>query len=236
VEQLLHAFVQEAQHLFGNDLVAVILYGSAATEEHVRGRSDINTVVALHRVTSDLLRRASSQIRSWHRQGFATPLFLDAEFVRTSLDVFPIEFLDMRERHRVLWGPDLLADLTIERVHLRRQCEQELRGKLLKLRQTYVESAQIPKHLESILVSAVASVIVLSRTLLHLAGEKPEGSSADVLEHIRRRFDLSTTNLQKAVQLKRGDVRVTGSSLDLLYQGVLEEFQRLVKVVDGLPT
>jgi hypothetical protein len=235
MDEILNQFVQDVQHLFKGDLVAVYLYGSAVTGEHVAGRSDINTAVVLHDVTPDLLRRASSHLRFWHRQGMATPLFVDPDFIRTSLDVFPIEFADMRDRHRVLWGPDLLADLAIERANIRRQCEQELRGKLLKLRQTYVEAAHTPKQLEAILTSAAASVIVLSRTLLYLAGEESGGGSMDVLEGLERRFGSPTDHFRKAVQLKRGEIRVAGAGLELLYHGALGEFDQLVKVVDGLP-
>jgi hypothetical protein len=42
-------------------------------------------------------------------------------------------------------------------------------------------------------------------------------------------------HLRKAWHLKRGEARVTGSEIDLLYQAVLEEFQHLVRVADALP-
>lgn len=48
------------------------------------------------------------------------------------------------------------------------------------------------------------------------------------------RFTTPTASLRKACQLKRGDIRLAGSSLEVLYQEVLEEVQRLVQVVDGL--
>ncbi len=51
-----------------------------------------------------------------------------------------------------------------------------------------------------------------------------------------KQFGISAAHLRKAWQLKRGDIRVTGSELDILYQAVLEEFQHLVQVVDALPS
>lgn len=235
MEQLLQRFVQDVHELYGGDLVAIFLYGSATTGEHVAGRSDINVGVVLSRLTPALLRKASGRLRGWARHGFATPVFFDPRFLRDSLDVFPIEFLDMQAHHRALWGPDLLADLRIGAEPLRRQCELELRGKLLKLRQAYVESAGSPKDLEAVLVSAVSSLVVLARTLLRLAHADEGGSTGGVLDRIEAHFGVSAANLRKAWRLKRGEVRVTGSELDALYQAVLEEFQRLVQVVDALP-
>jgi hypothetical protein len=234
VKQVLEQFVQDVEGLYGEELVSAFLYGSAATGEHVAGRSDINVVVVLRQLTPALLRKAAGHLRTWHRQGFATPMFLDPEFLHASLDVFPIEFLDMQERHRTLWGPDLFADLTIGRVNLRLQVEQELRGKLLKLRQTYAESAQAPDALERVLATAVSSLAVLARTLLRLGGGDPAGGVEAVLERAQAHFGASTTSLRKAWRLKRGEMRLEGSAIVQVYEEVLQEVQGLVRVVNGL--
>lgn len=234
VEQILQGFVQDVQGLYGEELVAILLYGSAAAAEYVPGRSDINVAVILRRLTPALLRKAAGRIRGWHRQGFATPLFLDPETLHASLDVFPIEFLDIQERHRTLWGADVLAGLHIDPGNLRLQCEQELRGKLLKLYQSYVECAQAPGDLERVLRVAVSSIVVLARTLLRLGGGDPGGGTAAVLERTQIRFGTSTASLRRAFDLKRGDIRLGGADLEELYRGVLEDVQGLVRVVDGL--
>jgi len=235
VEQALDRFVRDVRDLYGEDLVAVFLYGSATTGEHVAGRSDINVGIVLGQLTPAALRKASGQLRTWGRHGFATPVFFDPQFLRDALDVFPIEFLDMQTHHRALWGPDLLADLHIGAGPLRRQCELELRGKLLKLRQAYVESSRSPKELEAVLASAISGLVVLARTLLHLAGREGRGSTAEILDRVETQLNVGTASLRKAWRLKRGEIRMTGAELDVLYQGVLEEFQRLVQVVDALP-
>ncbi len=234
MERKLERFVQEVQHLFGNDLLGVFLYGSAAAGEHVPERSDINVGVVLRHVRPEALRKASGRIRDWQRVGFATPLFVDSDFLRGALDVFPIEFLDMRARHRILLGPDFLADMEISDGNLRRQCEQELRGKLLKLRQTYVEIAPNPKELEAVLIAAVASIAVLARTLLRLARQDDSSGTEAVLARVHEHFHVPTVALATTWKLKRGEARRTGSELDRLYQDVMEETEQLVHVVDAL--
>jgi hypothetical protein len=236
VEKILEGFVQDVQGLYADELLAILLYGSAATGEHVAGRSDINTAIVLRHLTPALLRQAAGRLRSWRRLGFATPMFFDPEYVHASLDVFAIEFLDMQERHRVLWGADLFADLSIGRANLRFQCEQELRGKLLRLRQSYVESAHVPGELERILGVAMSSLVVLARTLLRLGGADPKGGAEAILERVQVRFGASSESLRKAWQLKRGELRMTGSNLEGLYQEVLREVDGLVRVVDAFPT
>lgn len=235
MEHILDRFVRDVRDLYGEDLVTVFLYGSATTGEHVAGRSDINVGVVLRQLTPAALRKASGHLRAWGRHGVATPVFFDPQFLRDALDVFPIELLDMQTHHRALWGPDLLADLRIGVEPLRRQCELELRGKLLKLRQAYVESSRSPKGLEAVLVSAIGGLVVLARTLLRLAAREDRGGTAEILDRVETQLNVGTASLRKAWRLKRGEIRVTGAELDVLYQGVLEEFQRLVQVVDALP-
>jgi hypothetical protein len=236
VERILEGFVQDVQGLYAEELLAILLYGSAATGEHVAGRSDINIAIILRHLTPPFLRKAAGHLRAWHRQGFATPMFFDPEYLHASLDVFAIEFLDMQERHRVLCGPDLLADLSVGRANLRFQCEQELRGKLLRLRQSYVESVHAPSDLEQILAVAMSSLVVLARTLLRLGDADLSGGADAILERVQVRFGASSVSLRKAWQVKQGAIRMTGSNLEALYQAVLEEVGGLVRVVDALST
>src|SRR5262249_39499580 len=84
-------------------------------------------------VTPDELRKCVAQLPQWHKQGISTPLFVDPAYVRSSIDVFPVEFLDMKQRYRVLYGQDFLQELELKPERLRFQCEQELKGKMLRI-------------------------------------------------------------------------------------------------------
>ena len=63
--------------------------------------------------------------------------------VYNSADCFPIEFHDMKERRRVLYGLDVIADLKFDMRNYRTQVEHELRSKLLRLRQQGALSCRI---------------------------------------------------------------------------------------------
>ena len=93
----LDAFVLDCRTLFGDDLLSVFLYGSAAGEEFIPGVSDYNLGVVLRALHPDHLRRAAAKVARWRRRRISPPLFLDPAFIRQSLDVFPIEFLEMKE-------------------------------------------------------------------------------------------------------------------------------------------
>ena len=69
----------------------------------------------------------------------------------------------MRQSHRVLFGEDPLADVTIEREHLRLQLERELKGHLLALRERYLLTGGNPRRVAELLTSSVAGFLVLFR-------------------------------------------------------------------------
>src|SRR5580704_19138453 len=134
MEQKLEDLVDRLRKAHQDHLVSVILYGSAASGDYHGEFSDLNVLCVLTRVTPAELA-ASEPIFKWWRDGNPTPLLLSEEELRTSTDCFPVEFHDMQERRRVLFGADVIQDLVIDRTFYRAQVEMELRAKMLRLRQ-----------------------------------------------------------------------------------------------------
>jgi hypothetical protein len=58
------------------------------------------------------------------------PLFLTRSDLSSSLDSYPIEFLNMKNRYRLVYGEDVLQKLSFNPLAVRLQIERELKGKL----------------------------------------------------------------------------------------------------------
>src|SRR5436190_11725926 len=99
LERDLAGFVGDVERALGDELLAVHLYGSAATGEWVRGRSDVNTVVVVRAVTSRVLDALAACLGRWRRRGFALPLVVEEEFFDRAADAFPMELDDARRVH-----------------------------------------------------------------------------------------------------------------------------------------
>ena len=97
----------------------------------------------------------------WAKAGNRPPLLFTPDQLAASANVFPIELLDMRQSHRVLFGEDPLADVTIEREHLRLQLERELKGHLLALRERYLLAGGNPQRVAELLTSTLSGFLVL---------------------------------------------------------------------------
>jgi hypothetical protein len=231
LDQTLKRFTDEAKQIYGETLLSLILYGSAASDEYVEGTSNINSLVLLKEVTPDELRKCSAQLPEWHKQHIRTPLFVDPAYVRSAVDVFPIEFLDMKQRYRVLYGQDFLRDLELKLDHLRFQCEQELKGKMLRLRQLYLEASQAETRLEALLVKSTSAFMILFRALLHLKESSTPQSANEILDGLSR-LGLSTEAFGKIYRLRREQGNPQGGGIDALFRQYLSEVEAVVKFIE----
>jgi len=166
-------FASRLEGALGDNLVALLLFGSAARGTHVEGRSDLNALLIVRDATVARLHAASPILAEWAKAGEPAPLvFSEAEW-RSSADVFPIEIEDMREAHRVLAGRDPFAGLTTRKADLRRELEHELRGKVLRLRTEYAAAAADGTALGRLLVHSAGTFFVLFRATVRLTGGEP---------------------------------------------------------------
>ena len=131
----LDQIVEKLRKALDSSLISVVLYGSGATGDHNEKFSDYNILSVLTKITPAELRAVEPVFRWWREQGNPSPLLLTEHELKTSTDCFAIEFHDIREHHRILHGPNLVANLEIDRSFYRAQVECELRTKLLRLRQ-----------------------------------------------------------------------------------------------------
>src|ERR1051325_9869094 len=139
IERTLSDATELVRGLYGEHLVALGLYGSAAGSDYVDGISDINLVIVLKAVEHAHVQALRPHLGGWRKQRIATPLLLDRPFLEDAADVFPMELLDIQAQHRILYGENVFASLAVSDANLRYQCEHEARGKLLRLRQLYLE-------------------------------------------------------------------------------------------------
>src|SRR5438046_1478890 len=153
----LDELVAQLRAAYGAGLRSVVLYGSAAAGEHIAKRSDYNVLVIVDALDPARLAAASAAARAWADAGNPAPLTLTMSEWRGSADIFPMEYADILERHKVLHGDPPFGGIRVDRKDLRLQLEQEAMGKLLRLRQGVLASGNDQgRQLELLAASASA--------------------------------------------------------------------------------
>ena len=232
--EIFPSIVDDYKGLFGEELVSVILYGSAASGDYIAGKSDINFMIVLSEKGIDSLDRTFDLIAKWKKRNVATPLFVTEAYVRTSLDVFPIEYLNFQNSYKLVYGKDILKDLSFDREFLRMQCEKEVKGKLLLLREAFLESQGKAKYLQQLIAQSIGAFVAIFNGLLHLKGNELPRQKREIIREVCQAFDMDSALFEKLLDVKEKRVKLSGTEITNLFKAYLKEVQKLWKIVDTL--
>ena len=226
-------WVDRIHRALGPDFVAAYVTGGALTQGFIPSRAEVNVLVVTRRLDAEVLERLAAALAAAPaRAPRIAPLFLTADQVRGSLDVYPIEFLDLHEHHLLIEGENVLAGVQVSRADLRLQCEHELRSRLIELRQTYLLAHRSPSALAKALGAVGTGWNPLFRALLRLRGEEVPAHNARVIELVADLFEVPGEGLLGAYVLRYGKGRPRPSETRARYLAFLAAVECLVAELD----
>ena len=197
--------VEELKTLLGNQLVSVVLFGSAAAGDHMGKNSDINLLVVTRTLMLQELLPLSKAMVPWTRQGNPSPLILTQKELKDSVDVFPVEILDMQHNHKMLYGPDPVEKLKVSQKDLRIELEHEFRGKVLRLKSKFALTEARPSSIEKLMVESLSTFLVLFKSALWLYGIKPSPQKMESLRQLQQHITFDLEPFEVISRLKRGE-------------------------------
>jgi len=226
---------RELEKVYGNGLKSVVLYGSAAGGERSKKFSDFNIFCVLDEPSPAKLALSNKLVKKWVKKGNPAPHFFDPKHIETSLDVFPMEFLDIQDQHQVLFGNDPLDGITVDPKNLRHECESELKGKLLHLRAFYAESYDRPKLIAEMMVRSFPTFLAAFRGTLRILGKKPPKNSKAVVELIAGTIDINPQIFLDVIGIRSGESLLPrGDDALAMFERYLVEITTVTTFVDQL--
>ena len=233
-DSILDQLVQKLRAALGGELVAVVLYGSAAVgDRHVKF-SDYNVLCVLTQIAPVQLRATEPLFRWWREQGNPAPLLLTETELRTSTDCFPIEFHDIREHNRVLFGPDLVSAMSIDDSFYRAQVEHDLRAKLLRLRQKASAILSDKDVLRRLLIDSVSTFCVLFRHALKLKGLAAPGNKREIVKSAAEAFAIDPKPFEQLLALREEKAKAKDVEPEALLAAYMREIETVIGAVDQI--
>jgi predicted nucleotidyltransferase len=237
-QALLSEFVEKVKTAAGTNLVSVVLYGSAAEGEFHPEYSDLNLLCVVRDASFASLAKIAEVVEWWRGKRHRPPLVLTPEELKATADVFSIEFVDMKQRYRVLWGDDVLKSLDIP-MHLHRsQLEYELREKLFLLRQHVLLAGANEKQLWEVMLQSLSSFTTLFRHALIELGKTERQHSLDSIKELAARlnFDSSAFVQLIDVRAKKTDRKqLRGVDVAARYLNAIEKVAAAVDTMQSSP-
>lgn len=153
--------VHDLQAVFGERLEAVVAYGPVTGAQ-------ASSLALVRTLTIDDLVACAARARHWHQRGTATPLLLTRDEFARSLDAFPIEYGEILDHRRILFGDDPFTGLSIRPEDVRRACEVQAKSLLVHLRENYIECGGRPRAVASLVADSAPAFAAILRRLARL--------------------------------------------------------------------
>ena len=234
-QKLLQTYVKEVTGTFGEQMEGLLLYGSAVRGEFIPGRSNLNILLLVSSYDSVVLKQYSALHRRWSKEQIMVPLFLTEEELHLSAAVFPLEFLEIQEQHRVLGGRDPFIGFHVKTDRLRDAVVQGFASHLLRLRQRYVEGGGGAEATTILLLLSITSMLPLLRGVQRLLGRPPLSHSDAAISDVAEQLKLDLQGLLDAWLLKRGQVSPGPHEVPRLFDRYLQAATQLTRAVAQLP-
>jgi hypothetical protein len=218
----LTAALHDLQNIFGDRLLAVLAYGQPGT-------APAPSLALVRAITADDLDRCAAQAGAWHRAGCATPLLLTREEFAGSLDAFPIEYGEILETRRVLYGADPFAGLSISSEDLRREIETLVKSHLLHLRENYIECRGRQSDVNALVKEGAPGFALILRRLARLDG-LPVSTNAELSAYAVKRPGLDARTVGDILAI--GGPQNAGVDGMRLYPAYLAAVEQLWHFVD----
>lgn len=216
----------------GAQLRSALLYGSVVGKHFVPGKSDVNILLVFDKVGLDLMRKLRGVFRNYTKDLRGHPVVLDMEYIEDSRDVFPMEFLEWKERHILILGDDFLSGLEVSLDNLRHELEENLRGKKLRLIQSYFEMEGRREGLQGFLQTTLPGFLVYIRNILRLINFPVSDDVPAMLTLLEERTGLKVSSVRRLYQCRAERIKLGAAEAELLFSGYLKDVDGLIEYVD----
>src|SRR5208283_5255476 len=231
-EKKLQELVTRLQQACGDNLVSIVLYGSAAREDFHEQFSDVNVLLVLQNLKPGSFAAITPVIHWWsHEEKLRPPLIMTLEELRESADVFAIELLDIQRSHQTLFGQDVVMAIDVPMNLHRIEVEHELRTTLLRLRQHLLLSPENDDELRAVLAKSISSVLALFRHALIALGESPPSANAQLLENAGEVFGFEVRPLRSILELRNDGQH--SENLHEMYHAYMSAVRRVAHELDA---
>jgi predicted nucleotidyltransferase len=233
IVQTINSFLDEVKQSFGDDLVAAVLFGSAA-EGRLRITSDVNLLLVLKRFDRERADKIREAFRDAHSAMRLDVMFLLSSEIEPAMDAFAVKFADILTRRRILFGSDPFALLVIQPESIRQRSRQVLLNLILRLRERYTLISLREEQLAQIIADTAGPIRACAASTLFLEG-KPAASPREALaEIVSQSGDPQWSEALRLIDIARRKGALPPGTAGTLIFSLLGLAESLYRRLDGL--
>jgi hypothetical protein len=213
-------------------LRSVVLFGSAVAGEHRPNKSDYNVLVVVDALPLERLRAVAAVSKAWAEDGNPPPMTFTTREWKGSADIFPMEYADILERHRVLYGTLPVDGVSVKPGDLRLQVEHQTMGKLLQLRQAIMGAGGDTALQLEVLEKSLSTLMVIFRGIVRLHGQVPSQDYEALTLSVAERAGFAPEPFLRVIRHARGTEKLPRDNASVILEEYLAAMERLVRYLD----
>lgn len=217
------------------DLIhSIHIVGSALARDFDPKNSDINSVVVLENMNFKFLKFLAPLGKKFGKKRIAAPLIMTPAYIEASLDAFPIEFFNIQQLHLAVFGKDIFQNLDIKKSDLRRQCERELKIKLVGLRQGFISAAGNERDLARGFAESFSGYMPLFKAIILLLGQEPPNDNHAILSVLEQISGVSTQAFKNVLIQKHKMAKSSIKQLNMVFEEYYATIEKLGEITDEI--
>jgi predicted nucleotidyltransferase len=228
----LDELVRQLELAYGSALRSVVLFGSAVAGEHRAKTSDYNVLVIVDSLPLDRLRAVAAVSKAWAEDGNPPPMTFTTQEWRSSSDIFPMEYADILERHRVLQGEAPFDGIRVNPADLRLQVEHQTMGKLLQLRQAIMGAGGDSALQLDVLEKSLSTLMVIFRGVVRLNSQVPSQDYEALARSVAEKAGFSPDPFVRVIRHLRGSEKLARDQASRILEEYLSAMESLVAYLD----
>jgi len=213
-------FQDEILNSYKDKIHSITITGSALTDDFVTGKSDVNSIFVLTEMDFNFLELLAPLGKKYRKKNIAAPLIMTPEYIINSLDVFSLEFLNIKLLHKTIFGEDL--------------CERELKVRLIGLRQGYISCLGNSKMLMDMFIDSFSGYIPLFKGIILLLGKEPPVTSHDAIAVLEEVSGVNTNVFKTVLKQKKQNTKLTMGQLNTIFQDYYVAIEKLGDITDDI--
>ena len=230
----LNLLLRALQEVFSNRLASVFIFGSKANSGDLLMNHNVDLFVVADEVHTDDFSKLLPACQRWCAKGNPTPLIMSREEFYSMVDIYAIEYSDVKWNYQIIHGQDLVASVNVNYFDLRLQCERELKNMIMKLRGFYLEHGRTKSAIVPAIDTIARTTVVIFRALLRLRNITPSVFKQDVVEQVSSIVRIDKQFFNKLIGQKEGNYKFTATEIYDFNEYLLNQLQNLLKQVSNM--
>ena len=228
----LDRFIEDLKSNLGENLVSVFAFGSQANVEDAK--NNLNLMIITNNLNAENLYSISKPVKKWVKAKNPVPVIMNREEWYSSFDVYAIEYADIKQNYRIIYGEDLVPSIQINKYFLRLQCESELKNLLLKYKNNFLMNIRSDREMKRLLNNVIKTLLVIFRSVLRLHDDAVPYRAVDIIEFVSKYLSFNKIVLTKIAKVRYEHDDYTKQELLYIEAELVKDIQNMLKQVDAM--